>query len=46
MNKQYLFPMLLIIIDFCSSLVYAIDGDWKKAVYWIAAMVLNITVTF
>lgn len=44
--KQYIFPCLLIALDFGSAFVYGLDGDWKKVIYWIAAAVLNITVTF
>ena len=41
-----LFPIALIVLDVGAAVVYAIAGDYKKAVYWIAAAVLNITVTF
>lgn len=47
MNKYvYLFPVLLILLDIGAAVVYASAGDFKKAVYWIAAAILNITVTF
>ena len=45
MNK-YIFPILLIILDVGAAVIYAACGDMKKAVYSIAAAVLNITVTF
>jgi hypothetical protein len=41
-----LFPLILILLDACASAVYMCYGDIKKAVYWIAAAVLNICVTF
>lgn len=41
-----LFPVALIVLDVGAAVVYAVAGDYKKAVYWIAAAVLNITVTF
>ena len=44
MNK-YIFPVTLIILDLLAGLVYGINGDFKKLIYWIAAAVLNITVT-
>ncbi len=44
--KRYIFPCLLILADLGAAFVYGLDGDWKKAIYWIAAAVLNITVTF
>ena len=46
MKKQYIFPCVLILLDLCAAGVCAISRDYKKTVYWIAAAVLNITVTF
>ena len=45
MNK-YLFPVSLIFLDVCAAGVYLSNGDIKKSIYWIAAAVLNICVTF
>ena len=42
----YLFPCILIALDLGASVVYGIDGDWRKVIYWIAAAILNVTVTF
>lgn len=41
-----IFPIVLIALDVAAAAVYAANGDAKKAVYWIAAAVLNICVTF
>jgi hypothetical protein len=46
MKTQYIFPVLLIALDVGAAAVYGVAGDWRKVVYWIAAAVLNITVTF
>lgn len=46
MKTQYIFPLLLIALDVGAGIVFATQGDWRKAVYWIAAAVLNIVVTF
>lgn len=47
MNKyKYIFPLVLIGLDLCAGVVYLVSGDIKKFIYWIAAAVLNITVTF
>lgn len=43
---KFIFPMSLIILDIGAALVYGINGDIRKVIYWLAAMVLNITVTF
>ena len=44
--RSYIFPVMLIVLDLGAAIVYGISGDVHKAVYWIAAAVLNITVTF
>lgn len=45
MNK-FIFPVALILLDLGAALVYGINGDVRKVIYWIAAAILNITVTF
>ncbi len=45
MNK-YIFPMGLICLNFGAAVVYALNKDFKMAIYWLAAAVLNICVTF
>ncbi len=46
-NKiEYIFPILLIILDLAAAAVYASQKDWKKTIYWISAAVLNAAVTF
>ncbi len=44
-RAQYL-PTLLIIINLLSAVLYCIDGDWRKTVYWTAAACLTFVVTF
>lgn len=47
MNKQQIFPLVLIILDLLAAVVYGVtDMDGRKVVYWVAAAVLTITVTF
>ena len=46
MKQQYIFPLLLIALDIGAAMVYGLNGDMRKVVYWIAAAVLNVTVTF
>lgn len=45
MNK-YIFPIALIVLDVAAALVYLMHKDWKMALYWTAAAVLNCCVTF
>lgn len=44
--SKYVFPIALIILDLGAAFVYAINKDFKMAIYWIAAAILNICVTF
>ena len=46
MKSTYWFPLALIIFDALAGVVYLCHGDVKKFIYWMAAAVLNITVTF
>ena len=47
MSKQQIFPLVLIILDLAAAIVYGIvDMDIRKVIYWVAAAVLTITVTF
>ena len=47
MSKQQIFPLVLIILDIAAAIVYGIvDMDIRTVIYWIAAAVLPITVTF
>ena len=43
---KYIFPVSLIVLDICAAAVYLFNGDIKKTIYWIAAAVLNVCVTF
>lgn len=46
MKSQYIFPLLLIALDIGAAVMYGFNGDLRKVIYWIAAAVLNVTVTF
>lgn len=41
-----LFPIILILLDTAAGIVCGATGDIRKCIYWIAAAVLNVTVTF
>ena len=41
-----IFPTILMILDFCAAVPYAVHGDVKHTVYWIAAGVLTLSVTW
>lgn len=46
MKSKYIFPLLLILLDVGAAIVCGVNKDWKTAIYWIAAAVLNAAVTF
>ena len=46
MQKQLIFPTILIGLDVLSAAVYACDGDVRKVIYWLAAAVLTAAVTY
>ena len=46
MTKAKYLPTLLIVIDVLAAMPYAIDGDWRKSLYWLFAAGLTITVTY
>lgn len=40
------FPTVLIALDFAAAAVYGWNLDWRRSVYWAAAGVLTICVTY
>ena len=46
MKPQYIFPLILIALDIGAAIIYFCNHDFKKGIYWIAAAVLNVVVTF
>lgn len=44
--KDKIFPVLLMLMDFGAAAVYLSNGDIKRCVYWVAALVLTYCVTF
>jgi hypothetical protein len=41
-----IFPACLIVLMAAAGVVAACAGDWRRAIYWVAAAVLNAAVTF
>ena len=46
MKPEQILPLIQIIIQFCSAGPYAKQRKFGHTLYWIAAAVLNIAVTF
>jgi hypothetical protein len=43
---EKVFPTILMTLDFIAAVPYICKGDVKMAVYWIAAGVLTLAVTW
>ena len=46
MKHTQIFPTVLMSLDILSGAVCAWNGDWRKAIYWLAAAVLTASVTY
>ena len=40
------FPACLIVLDLAAAIVYGWHGDLRRLVYWVAAAILTVSVTF
>jgi hypothetical protein len=45
-SRTQILPSLLIAIDITAGIIYLINGDVRKFIYWEAAAVLSSAVTF
>ena len=41
-----IFPTILSALDFIAAAVWAMNGDPRKVIYWIAAGILTLSVTW
>jgi hypothetical protein len=41
-----IFPTIMIILSFLSSIVYLYNGNIRMTLYWLAAAVLTLSVTY
>jgi hypothetical protein len=42
-----IFPTILIVLDVAAALTYLLkDGDVRKTIYWLAAAILTVVVTY
>jgi hypothetical protein len=44
--RTAILPILLIALDLGASVTYAVALDWRRSLYWLAAAVLTVCVTF
>jgi hypothetical protein len=41
-----LFPTIMIVLSILAALSYIPCGDWRRVAYWLAAAILNASVTY
>lgn len=46
MKTEYFFPSVLIALDVCAAIPYAVKANWRMAIYWLAAATLTSCVTY
>ena len=45
-NYTQIMPLTLMTLDFIAAIGYAVNGDIRRVIYWLAAAVLTASVTF
>ena len=46
MPKEKIFPTILIFLDVASAVPYIVKCDLRMSVYWLAAAVLSLSLTW
>lgn len=44
--SEKIFPTILIVLNFFVAVPYAVKGDLRMFVYWVAAGILTLSVTW
>lgn len=44
-NWTYLFPSISIVLNLGAASVYALNLDWNRTIYWLAAATLTTCIT-
>ncbi len=46
MKHTQILPTVLIIINVAAAIVYLVNGDSRKFIYWMSAAILTASVTY
>jgi len=46
MKREQILPTAMIVLAVGAALFHVPTGDWRKALYWLAAATLNFVVTY
>lgn len=46
MNKEFIFPLLSVVLAFGAAAIYFIEKDIPRGIYWILGASITITVTW
>jgi hypothetical protein len=39
------FPMIMVVLNVCAAGAYALGGDWRQCIYWLAAATCTVCIT-
>jgi hypothetical protein len=45
-RQELIFPIMIIALDVGAAFGYALECDWRRVIYWLAAATLTACVTF
>jgi len=45
-DKRYMFPAALLLLNLAAAAMSFVAGDWKRGVYWLGSAVCIATVAF
>jgi hypothetical protein len=45
-NAARALPLAVIVLSAGAGVVYALTGDWRRGIYWLAAAVIGVVTTF
>ena len=46
LTRTTVFPALLVLLDLGAAVMYGLEGDWRRGLYWLFAAGLTAVVTW
>lgn len=43
MTRGQILPVAIMLLSFGSSVLYLLDGDWRRGLYWLAAGLITVS---
>lgn len=45
-TRAQLFPVVMLLLQVGAAVIYGLAGDWRRCLYWTAAVAITVAVTF